>query len=150
MAIRADAVSLRDGAGADVPALVPLYLQLVAATGGLLTRDAAAAKLRALVSAGHRVALAEHGGRAVGYALWRDTGRDVRIRHFVVHRDLRGRGLGAALFRRLAGELLPRDRPLRLDAHTEAARRFWQAHGFVEHADALERPAPAAPQEELS
>ncbi len=103
----------------------------------------AEARLRLLLGAGYRAFLLREGGRAVAYALARDNGDHVVIRHFVVAKDCTGRGLG----RRLLGGLADRyDHPeFRVSIVTEnaALTGFWERLGF--HVDAINMGRPPGP-----
>ncbi|TVQ54565.1 MAG: GNAT family N-acetyltransferase [Rhodobacteraceae bacterium] len=125
---------------ADAARLTPFVLQLWS-RGWPDTRGEADARdhVRTLLRAGHRAWLAQDGGETVGYAMVRDNGDHLCLRHFVIDAGRRRQGLG----RRFAGLLAERHgRPaMRLDVMMtdDRARAFWEALGFAPTATNMRR-----------
>jgi GNAT superfamily N-acetyltransferase len=86
----------------------------------------------------------EHEGRPVAYALARDNGDHVFLRHFVVTAAERRKGFGRACFALLAEEF--GDPEFRLDVAADEAegQAFWPALGFAPAAVMMRREAGAA------
>lgn len=124
-----DRLTLEPAHASDGPALARLNRQLHAANGHPMTEEEALRRLRMLRVAGYALGLCRLGRATLGYALWRERRSEVYVRHFVIDRPARRRGVGRR-FARLMIEALPRDKDVRLDAQTEEAIRFWSSVGF--------------------
>lgn len=103
-----------------------------------------AALLDRLLAAGYRAWLFRRHGAVLGYALTRDGGDHLFIRHFVVAPEARRGGVGRALFAAIVA-CAPRQ-PIRLDVmHGDAAAlAFWTAMGFSAAAASMRCPAASA------
>ncbi|MEL6476905.1 MAG: GNAT family N-acetyltransferase [Pseudomonadota bacterium] len=110
--------------------MAPLYVQLDRAHGGKITREQATEKLGLMLQAGHRAVLFRRQGLALGMAIWMDMGDHVFLRNFVIDRDHRREGFGAALFARWRSDLLPAGTKLRLEVGALHAQKFWERQGF--------------------
>lgn len=124
------AVTLRPVGAEALPVLARLYVQMAAAHGHAVPEAAAAEKLRLGLEAGQEAVLFELGPRPVGCAIWADLGDHRMIRAYVIDMAFRRRGLGAALFARLRGEVFADGRPVRLEASGPGPRAFWEAQGL--------------------
>jgi GNAT superfamily N-acetyltransferase len=125
---------------ADAGALAPFVLQLWSRGASDLRGEAAArGHVETLLAAGHRAWIAREGGSAVGYAMLRENGDHLFVRHFVIEESRRGRGLG----RRFATLLAERHAwpAMRLDVTDgdDRARAFWRAMGFAPPAVSMRR-----------
>ncbi len=84
-------------------------------------------------------------GEAIGYAMYRDEGGYVYIRHFFVQRAHRRSGNGRVMVRLLRERILPRKRiTLEVLLHNERAISFYRATGFQDYALIMEIPNPAS------
>lgn len=124
---------------ADLPALARLSVQLAAALGGSQTPEVARGRFASHLRHGYRVAAFRSGEAIIGYALWLDLGDHVFLRQFVIDAPLRGRGLGRALFERLAAEVFPPRREIRLDVLHGGPVGFWSALGFATKTTGMRR-----------
>ncbi|MGF1445495.1 MAG: GNAT family N-acetyltransferase [Pikeienuella sp.] len=124
-------VVLRPAGQADLPALARLYVAMAEAHGERMALAAAEAKLgRMLASPAQQAVLFERGGLAIGYVLWADLGDHVFIRGFALAPEVRGQGLGRALWQRFHAEILP-PKPVRLEVVAPGPEAFWRAMGFA-------------------
>jgi GNAT superfamily N-acetyltransferase len=110
------------------------------------TPGEAEARMRLLLGAGYRAFLLRMGEAAAAYALTRDNGDHVFIRHFVVAEGWTRKGLGTRLFRGLDERF---DHPeFRVSVQTENGHLtgFWIRMGFAP--DAVNLARPPAPEED--
>jgi GNAT superfamily N-acetyltransferase len=116
------------------------------APGWPRTDGEAEARMRLLLGAGYRAFLLYDDGAPVAYALTRENGDHVFIRHFLVAAGATGRGHG----RRLVAALDDRfDHPefrIGVSQAGAATLGFWRRMGFADDAVDLARP-PADPDE---
>jgi GNAT superfamily N-acetyltransferase len=101
----------------------------------------AAARVALLDGADYDALLFELGGRPVAYALARDNGDHVFLRHFIVTAPERRKGLGRACLELLLEEFGGAE--LRLDLREDEADAiaFFRAAGFAPAATLFRRPA---------
>ena len=104
--------------------------QLYRATNHHLDRTALLGRADDMLAAGP-VFFLEGDGARIGYAALRDMGDHMFVRHFVIDKAMRGKGVGAQAFKALQAAQFP-GRQARLDAsHTVTGpREFWEAQGF--------------------
>lgn len=110
------------------------------------TPGEAEARMRLLLGAGYRAFLLHVGDAPVAYALTRDNGDHVFIRHFVVAEGWTRQGLGSQLLQGLDERF---DHPeFRVSVLTGNAHLmgFWRRTGFAP--DAVNLARPAAPEED--
>ncbi|MEO0427777.1 MAG: GNAT family N-acetyltransferase [Pseudomonadota bacterium] len=114
---------------ADRAMLAWLNRDLHVENGFRVSPRAARDSILALRRAGYGIVVARLGRMTAGYALWWEGASSVYVRHFVVRPELRRQGVGRAFARLLLTDL-PREKDVRLDARTRAARTFWLSVGF--------------------
>ena len=128
---------------ADAPFLAELNLQLIADEGhrNPMNLEQLRARMAGWLAAEYRAVLFEEGGEVIAYALFRTDERErIHLRHFLVARPFRRRGLGRKAFRLFRSEAISRGSPLILEvlSSNAVARAFWRALGFQEYAISLE------------
>jgi GNAT superfamily N-acetyltransferase len=103
----------------------------------------AAARVALLDGADYDALLFEKGGRPVAYALARDNGDHVFLRHFIVTAAERRQGLGRACLELLLDEFGWPELRVDLREDEEAAAAFFRDLGFAPAAVLYRRPATA-------
>jgi ribosomal protein S18 acetylase RimI-like enzyme len=103
----------------------------------------AAARVALLDGADYDALLFEQGGKPVAYALVRDNGDHVFIRHFIVAAAERRRGLGRACLALLLDEFGHPEARVHLRDDEAGAAAFFRAQGFAPAAVLFRRPAAA-------
>ena len=96
----------------------------------------------------YEVLLFRRGDRVTGYAVWRVEDRGAYLRHFFICRDQRRQGWGRAAMQLLRREVIPKDRPVQIEAAigNKAGIAFWRALGFEEFGVSMELKAGEAPK----
>lgn len=138
-------IALAEATEADEARLVELIAQLWEAHDDGASSDRAEVRAKLPVYRAHyRPLMLVRDGKAVGYALVKEMGDHVFIRHFGIDAAHRGTGIGRAAFTAL--EAAYPGRRFRLDASlkTTAPRAFWEAMGFTARAWSMEREGEAA------
>lgn len=126
----------------DVPLLARLNRELIEDEGhrNSMTVPELEARMRGWLAGEYCAALFEHEGGVVAYALYRQQGAEIHVRHLYVVREARRRGVASAALRLLAREVWPHDARISLDVlvGNAGARGFYQALGFRPYALTLE------------
>jgi GNAT superfamily N-acetyltransferase len=130
---------------ADIPLLADLNRQLVEDE-----RDPRVFSLDELVTfwekwlaSDYQAVIFEQAGETAAYALYRpDEEGTTYLRHFFVCREFRRRGLGRKAMQQLREEIWPPGTRILLEVLLDntAARQFWRAVGFQDHALVLILP----------
>ncbi len=122
----------------DVALLAALNEQLIADEGAdtALDRAGLEARMRAWLRGEYRAVVFEAESGPVGYALYRPDEAGVYLRHFVIERSARRKGLGREAVAILRGRVLPKGVRVALEVlvPNRAGLAFWRAVGFREHA----------------
>jgi ribosomal protein S18 acetylase RimI-like enzyme len=106
-------------------------------------------RMRRWIDSGeYEVLLLRRGGRVTGYVVWRLEDRGAYLRHFFICRDQRRQGWGRAAMRLLRRDVIPKDRPIQIEAAIEnkAGIAFWRAIGFQDFGLSMELKAGEAPK----
>ena len=87
----------------------------------------------------YQAAIFEVDAVPIGYALFRPQEHGIYLRQFFIARHARRRGLGRMAVSLLLRDVLPKGCRVTLEVldHNEAGLAFWQALGFVGHAQTL-------------
>ena len=141
------ALGYRAATAADLSILVRMNQQLIEDERHRNPMDLAAleTRMRCLLEADYTATLFESHGQPVAYALWRAEPDWVYLRQFFVARDYRRRAVGSWAVRRLAGEIWPPGKRIRVDVliANQPALEFWRAVGFVDYLITLEMEGSA-------
>jgi ribosomal protein S18 acetylase RimI-like enzyme len=114
-----------------------------------LSLPALVERMRRWIDGGeYEVLLLRRGGRATGYLVWRLEDRGAYLRHFFICRDQRRQGWGRAAMRLLRRDVIPKDRPIQIEAAigNKAGIAFWRAIGFQDFGLSMELKAGEAPK----
>ena len=132
----------RVATAADLPTLARMNQQLIEDEGHRNPMNLAQleTRLRSMLKGDYTATLFEWESQLVAYALWREEPDWVYLRQFFVARDYRRRGIGSRAVRRLAGEIWPPGKRIRVDVliGNQPALEFWRAVGFVDYLITLE------------
>lgn len=123
----------------DVPLLADLNHQLIQDEGhsNPMTPAQLAERMEGwLTSREYWAVLFYRDAACVAYALLRDDIQDTYLRHFFVARPHRRQGIGREAISLLLREIVPPDKPVRLEVlvNNERGLHFWRSVGFKEYA----------------
>ncbi len=78
--------------------------------------------------------------RPLAYALFKETQKEIYLRHFFVDRRHRRKGIGREAIRRLISDVWPPEKRLVVEVlwNNRAGISFWKAVGYTEYSVALE------------
>jgi ribosomal protein S18 acetylase RimI-like enzyme len=132
-------LSYRFASARDLPQLAIMNQRLIQDEGhsNPMTLSQLEARLADWLSDNSYLAILFHQNEwCVAYTILRDTPDYVYLRHFYVERAYRRQGIGRQAIRLLVEQIIPADRPVRLEvlAHNERAIRFWHEVGFADYA----------------
>lgn len=139
-----DQVSIREANGEDRPNLVEAMRAMSARIGNAPRSVVDAdARIALMLATDHDFWMVERAGEAIGYAILRDNGDHVYLRHLFIAEAARRRGAGRAALALLDEQY--GHAALRLDARIgdERAQAFWRAMGFAPEALNMRRAAGA-------
>ncbi len=130
---------------ADIPTLAALNAQLIVDEGSdnPMTVPQLAERMTEWLDGRYRAILFEIGAEAVAYALYRDDGESIYVRHFFVTRTHRRNGVGREAMTLLMDEVFPPEKRVVVDVLVRNGRgvAFWHALGFTDFLLTLERRA---------
>ena len=133
----------------DCPLLAQLNHKLIADVGlpALMTLEKMSKRMKAWLASDYRAILFEHGGKVVGYALYRELPEEIYLRQFFVVHSHRRRGIGLQAVRTLRSQVWPRTKRLTVEVLVTniSALAFWRKVGYRDHCLRLEIP-PLQPQ----
>jgi GNAT superfamily N-acetyltransferase len=97
-------------------------------------------RMRGWLSGEYQAMVFEVEDRVAAYALYRQGRNSVHLRHFFVHQQHRGKGIGEAAIGILLNEVWPKNLRVIVEAlvHNLTAQEFWKAAGFKEYSIRLE------------
>jgi GNAT superfamily N-acetyltransferase len=126
----------------DAAWLAEWNLQLIRDEGhrNLMTVPQLELRLRKWLSGAYQAVIFERDDYAVAYALYRQSGEVVHLRHFFVHREQRHKGVGREAMRVLMNQVWPRRHRVLVEVliDNRPAREFCQALGFKERSITME------------
>jgi predicted GNAT family N-acyltransferase len=73
-------------------------------------------------------------GLTVATARWRDTGKGIKLERFATLREMRGKGYGALILKRVLGDVEPLGKKIYLHAQISALD-FYEKYGFVKEGE---------------
>lgn len=127
------ALQVARAVAADIPALAAMNKRLIEDEGHPNPMNVAqlADRMAVFLSGEYTAYVARQGAEIVGYALYRDDGGSIYLRHLFVERGHRRQGIARALLDWLFARVWT-EKPVRLEvlAHNEDAIAFYRAYGF--------------------
>lgn len=126
----------------DLPFLAGWNHQLIRDEGhrNAMTVPQLTDRLREWLATGYRAVLFELDGAPVAYALYREQGNEIHLRHLFVIRERRRQGIGRQAMRMLLERIWAKDKRLTVGVlcGNKPAIAFWKAVGFTEYSLTLE------------
>ena len=97
-------------------------------------------RMNGWIQSEYKAVIFDDGGRAVAYALYRETPDEIHLRQLFVARERRREGLGRRAMAILFDKLWPKNKRLVVEVlcKNAAAIAFWRAMGYADYALTLE------------
>ena len=135
-------MTVRPATPDDCPLLADWNYQLIRDEGhrNAMTMAQLEKRMRAWLSGEYRAVLFEEKGALVAYALFRESGDEIYLRHLFVARDRRRAGLGRQAVDLLRSRIWPRGKRVTVEVLVAngPAVAFWRSGGFKDYSLAME------------